>query len=118
MDVCPIPFNTPHPLSPRLIPASAEWTYVGSDLDCTFEFGEVMDQTATPPAAAVILTVDDIVKTPTSVAWNDGTHCTFTYTEALLGPSVVSARYPAKHPDFRSNLGELVTPFDMAVAAP
>jgi len=77
-----------------------------------------MDSGVTPDPSTLVVIVDDVAKTPTSVAWDDGTHVTFSFDEVALGPAVVTCRYSTKDPDFRSNLDELVTPFDMAVTAP
>ena len=103
---------------PRLIPASADWTYADPALDVVLTFGENMDQTSEPLPGDFVLDVDGVLKTPIAVAWDSATELSVEYSEAVLGPTVVRCRYSTINPDFESALFEKVTPFDILVAAP
>ncbi len=117
-DDCPITFATSHPLLPRLIPASSDWTYADPALDVVLTFGENMTQGTEPDPTDFVLDVDDVMKTPDSVQWDSATELSLHYAEATLGPSVIRCRFDRKNILFESVLHELVTPFDILVTAP
>lgn len=118
MDVCPTSFSTSHPLLPRLIPVGTAWAYADPDLTFDLQFSENMDQTATPPTSSIIIEVDGVEKEPDNLTWQSATNILVDYAEAVLGPTVVRCRFSAKHDDFLSVAGELVTPFDILIPAP
>ena len=118
MDDCPTPFFTSQPLSPRLIPASSDWTYADPLLDVVLTFGENMNQASQPLPGEFVLDVDGTLKTPILVTWDTATECSLHYSEAVLGAAVVRCRYSTKNSDFVSAAGEVVTPFDILVTAP
>ena len=116
MDVCPITFSAGPPLLPSLWPDSQEWTYADPILSVQLDWNEVMIDGVEPLPAEFEFLVDGVPKTPTTFIWNTTTQCTLTYSEALLGPSVVRNRYQTSSPRLLSVLGELVTPFDQLVS--
>ena len=118
MDDCPITFSTHHPLSPRLIPASSDWTYADPLLDVVLTFGENMNQAVQPLPGAFVLDVDGTLKTPILVTWDSATECSLHYSEAILGAAAVRCRFSTIDPLFESAAGEKVTPFDILVTAP
>lgn len=118
MDVCPIPFRASQPLLPRFIPTSSDWTYGDPILDVVLTFGETMDTGVEPPPDAFVFDVDGTEKVPVTITWDDATHLSIEYSEAVLGPTVVRCRYSTKADDFVSAAGEEVTPFDILVTAP
>jgi len=81
-------------------------------------FVEDMDQTTAPPVGDFVIWVDGMDKTPITAAWTGARNFTLTYSETVLGPSVVRTRFATKNPLFLSVLGELVTPFDILITAP
>ncbi len=115
---CRICFATSHPLSPRLIPASSNWTYADPAFEVVLTFGENMDQTSQPLPADFVIDIDGVEKTPDTVTWDSATELSLDYNEAVLGPTVVRCRYSKINPDFESALFEKVTPFDILVTAP
>ena len=76
-----------------------------------------MDQTVVPLPAQFALTCNDIVKVPDTVSWDDATHLSIDYAEAVLGVDPCRLRYPAKDVNFLTVHDELVTPFDIIVTA-
>lgn len=93
-----------------------DYTYVDPNLAITLTFGESMDQTVVPLPAQFVLTCNDVVKVPDTVSWDDATHLSIDYAEAVLTVDLCYLRYMAKDPNFLSVLDELVTPFDLLVA--
>ena len=100
---------------PRLIPTSSAWTYVDPLLDVVLTFAEDMFDGITPPATVFTIDVDGVDKTPTTLTWDSTTELSIEYSEAVLAPTAVRCRLPALHPDLKSNVSELVTPFDILV---
>lgn len=117
MDVCPIPFGIRAPLLPRLIPTGGTFTYADPNLSLDIDFAESMDQTEEPPLSAFVIEVDGVDKTPVGGGWFDATTYQLTYSEAVLGPTVIYLRYSKKYSTFLSLTGELVTPFNIQILA-
>ncbi len=118
MDDCPTSFATNLPLLPSLIPVTIVTTYADPLLTLVITFGEDMDQTVEPLPAEFVIVVDGVSKTPISFTWDSATQCTITYSEGVLGPTVVRLRYPAGSARFLSLLAERVTPFDFLTTGP
>jgi len=105
-------------LSPRLIPASSDWTYADPLLDVVLTFGENMAVGTQPLPGDFAIDVDGVDKVPILVTWDSATELSLHYSEATLGPTVVRCRFPTINPLFVSAAGESVTPFDILVTAP
>jgi len=86
-------------------------------LTVVLTFEPSMDETTEPPISSFVIDVDDVEKTPDSVAWLTPHEFSLNYSEAALGPSVIKCRFSTKSPLFLSLTGELVTPFDILVTA-
>ena len=74
-----------------------------------------MDQTVEPLPGEFIIDVDGVPKTPDTLGWTNPTTMTFTYNEAVLGPSVISLEYPDMLPNFISLAAQPVFPFDLLI---
>jgi len=105
------------PLLPRFLPVTLDYTYVDPNLAITLVFDENMDQTVVPLPAQFILTCNGILKIADSIAWDDATHLSVDYSEAILDVDPCLLRYKAKNINFLSVAGELVTPFEILIAA-
>ena len=110
---CPTASFTNLQLLPSSTPTSGTWAYADPTLTMVLTFPVAMDQTVIPLIGQFVAEVDGVPKAPGTVVWNDATHMTLTYLEAVLGPAVVRLQYDQMFPNFVSLDAQPVFPFDL-----
>ena len=89
----------------------AFWIYDDPDLSLCITFAEDMNTALLPAASTFSLIVDDVPKTPDTLAWLNDRVLSIDYSEAALGPSVVDLDYPVTQPQLRFASGMQVGSF-------